>query len=138
MSDTIQTAYKEVQTAIYALLATGSSPISCNVYDEVPKDASFPYVVMADFYDAPFEARGVKGRSVGLEFHIFSRNAGGKFETYEIMDEICDKLTAGKLTVSGWSEVWKTMENTYIEQLEKEPGISWLGHLPFTIVVVKS
>jgi hypothetical protein len=138
MSDVIQTAYREVQTAIYALLMAEGSSISCSVYDEVPKGATFPYVVIADFYDAPFEARNVRGRSVGLEFHIFSRNAGGKFETYDIMDEICDKLTAGKLTISGWSEIWKTMENTYVEQLKEEPGISWMGHLPFTIVVVKS
>jgi len=138
MSDTIQTAYKEMQTAIYTLLTGGASPISCSVYDEVPEGAAFPYVVMADFYDAPFEARDVKGRSVGLEFHIFSRNAGGKFETYEIMDEICDKMTAGKLSISSWTEVWKVMENSYVEQLKEEPGITWLGHLPFTIVVVRS
>ena len=138
MSDVIKTAYKDVQTAITTLLTGGASPVSCKVYDEVPEGAAFPYVVMADFYDAPFEARNVKGRSVGLEFHVFSRNAGGKFETYEIMDEVCVKMTAGKITISGWDEVWKTMENSYVEQLKEEPGISWLGHLPFTIVVVQS
>jgi len=138
MSDVIKTAYKDVQTAITTLLTGGASPVSCKVYDEVPEGAAFPYVVMADFYDAPFEARNVKGRSVGLEFHVFSRNAGGKFETYGIMDEICVKITAGKTTISGWDEVWKTMENSYVEQLKEEPGISWLGHLPFTIVVVQS
>jgi len=51
MSDKIQTAYKEIQTAIYTLLTGGASPISTSVYDEVPEGAAFPYVVMADFYD---------------------------------------------------------------------------------------
>jgi len=69
---------------------------------------------------------------------IFMMNAGGKFETYEIMDEICDKMTAGKLSISNWTEVWKVMENSYVEQLKEEPGITWLGHLPFTVVVTRS
>lgn len=138
MSDVIQTVFKELQTTLTTLLTGGESPISVKVYDEVPEGATFPYVVMADFHDAPFEARGVNGRAVSFEFHVSSRNAGGKFETYDIMDEICGKMTAGKLTISGWTEVWKTLESSYVEQLKEEPGISWMGHLPFTIVVVKT
>ena len=129
--------FKELQTAIHTLLTGGGSPIGIQMYDEVESEPTFPYGTYGEVIDSPFEARGVNGRAVIFPLHFFSRDSGGKFEIYDIMDEVIAKMNAGKLSMTNFSEIWKTHTTPKVERLEKEPGDSFKGTLNWLIVVAK-
>jgi len=134
MSDNTSEAYTEIQTAIYTLL---NGNITGDLYDEVGPGPTFPYTTFGEPSDLPFEARGVKGRAVLWPFHIYSKDQGGKFECFKIIGEIVELMTAGKLSMTGWKEVWKTFQPSRVERAKEEPGVTYKGFLTFLIVVNK-
>lgn len=135
MSENTDQAFVAIQTAVDTLL---NGQITGGVYDEVPPNPTFPYTQFGEPKDAPFEARGVKGRAVVFPFEIHSRDKGGKFECFNIMGEIIKKMTAAPLAMVGWKEVWKTYQSGTVVKAKEEPGISYKGYLNFLIVVNKT
>ena len=134
MSDNTSVALKAVQTAAYSTL---SGHLTGSLYDEVPKTAVFPYTTFGDMSEAELEARGVKGRICYIQLRVHSRDQGGKFQVYTIMAEIVEHLTAAKLSITGWKEIWKTYRAGTVVAVEKDPG-AYLGVVQFLIAVCKS
>ena len=137
MGDIDRQPFKELQTAIHTLLTGGGSPISVKMYDEVESNPTFPYGTYGEVSDSPFEAKKVNGRAVLFPLNFFSRNTGGKYEIYDLMDEVIAKMNAGKITMTNFSEIWKTHTTPKIERLEREPADSFKGTLTWLIVVAK-
>ena len=143
MSINAEVPYEPLQTALYALLdgairiSTDDGGLEVKVYDEIPPEAPFPYAVIAAMDDVIFEARGVQGKTVRVTMHVFSRESGGKFEVYRIMDEISKLWTAGVLTITGWSDVQKSIGPTRAEPMDKEQG-TYVGFLPLDIIMVQT
>lgn len=135
MSEDTSVPYEAMQTA-YAALLQGS--ITGNVYDEVPKGATYPHTTIGEPVDHEIEARGVKGRLVTWPFHVWSKDAGGKFQCYRIMKQIVEKMTDKLTTIAGWRESQKTYRMGVIRRLEKEPGLNYKGTVTFMIWVCKA
>jgi len=135
MSDNTGVPYEAIQTAVYTLL---NGNIIGGVYDEVPAGAVHPYTTINFLPDKEFEARNVKGRQVLLTLKTFSKDAGGKFECYMIMNEIVVLMTASPLSMVGWREIWKTYRSGAPERMDKEPGINYQGTTTFLITVCKT
>jgi hypothetical protein len=133
MSENAKIPYKSLQTALFALC----EGLTGGLYDEVPPQASYPYTVLANMVAVPFEARDVQGNTVRVTFHTHSRDAGGKYECYEIMEELSLLLTAGTLTISDWSDVQKTVADTMVNAVPKEEG-AYLGILLLDIIMVQT
>lgn len=137
MSDATDVPFDDIQNAVYALFIAAPA-ITGEVYDEVAEEPSWPYTVIGEPNDFPFEARGVKGRQVVWPFEIYSRDYGGKQEIYTIMSEIITKLTAAKLTMTNWSEVWKTYNAGRVERIQKESSpLVYKGIVTMLITVAK-
>ena len=120
MSDVTGVPFNDIQNACYALFIA-TTAITGAVYDEVPDESmTWPYTILGEPEDLPFEARGVKGRNVIVPFEVFSRGHGGKQEVYTIMSEIVTKLTVAKLSMTSWSEVWKTFNQGKVVREKKE------------------
>lgn len=140
MSDNAEVPFEHLQTALYTLLDGEirlSDGTDVAVYDEVPPGAEYPYVAIAAMDDVSFEARGVQGRTVRTTLHINSREAGGKFEVYRIMDEVTKLWTAGPLTITGWADVQKSVGPSHIEPRDEEQG-AYFGALPLDIIMVQT
>lgn len=137
MSKDASVPYEAMQTAYYALLY-GNIADCGGPYDEVPPGSTSPYITFGDPVDSESEARGVKGRLVTWPFHVWSKDAGGRFECYKIMKEIVEIMTAQLVTMSGWKEVQKTYRLGVVRRLEKEPGLNYSGTVTFMILVNKA
>ncbi len=137
MSDKTGVPFDDIQNACYALFIAVTA-ITGAVYDEVPKSPSWPYTVLGEPTDFPFEARGVSGRQVIVPFEVFSRDYGGKQEVYTIMNEIVVKLTAGKLSMPNWNEIWKTYNAGRVTREKKEATpLVFKGIVTMLITVTK-
>lgn len=134
MSIDTSVPYEAMQTAYYTLL---QGVITGNVYDEIPDKAVHPYTTFGEPVDTESEARGVKGRLVTWPFHVWSKDAGGKFECYGIMKEIVEAMTAQLVTVVGWAEIQKTYRTGQVRRLEKLPGLNYQGTVTFMILMNK-
>jgi|26BtaG_2_1085354.scaffolds.fasta_scaffold02708_7 hypothetical protein len=137
MSDATDVPFDDIQNACYALFIAAPA-ITGTVYDEVDENESWPYTILGEPSDTPMEARGVKGRIVIVPFEVFSRGAGGKQEVYTIMSEIVVKLTAAKLTMTNWSEIWKTFNAGRVVREQKEGSpLVFRGTVTMLISVAK-
>jgi hypothetical protein len=134
MTDDARVPFEEVQTAVYTLL---NGNITGGLYDEVPPGATFPYTTFGEPSDGAFEARGVKGRMVFFPFKIHSRDAGGKYQCFQIMNKIVELMTKAKISMTNWAEVWKTYRLGMVRRLEQEPGEAYEGGIVFMIVVCR-
>jgi len=91
-------ASQPVQKAIFtALTAKGLT-----VYDEVPTNPSFPYVVIFDAVESADNRLASYGRSNILNIHVWSRYSGNKEvqDSSKLVIEALDNVT---LTIAGLS-----------------------------------
>lgn len=96
----------ELQKAIYAHL-TAASPLTAllaagagSVYDHVPPQSAYPYVVIGDMNASPHATVAMLGREVQCDFLIFSRAAGYR-EVKLIMEALAGALEDAALDVDG-------------------------------------
>ncbi|RMD64398.1 MAG: DUF3168 domain-containing protein [Alphaproteobacteria bacterium] len=80
--------------ALKALL--GDPP---RVFDHVPPDALFPYVVIGETTAVPFDTKNEDGMAMTLSLHTWSRYRGFK-ETKDIMATVTDVLDAAALSLT--------------------------------------
>lgn len=95
-----------LQSALYAKL-TENSPLCAllaagagSVYDSVPPDAAFPYIVIGAMQSAPEDTQTTEAHDIRLTLHIYSREDGQR-EAKRIMAACADALEDGALNVAG-------------------------------------
>ena len=92
----------DLQKAAYAALA-GAAPLTGligndAIYDHVPQDAAFPYVVIDETRLADWSTGTEPGSEHLLTLHVWSRYQG-KRETYQIADAIRAALDEADLSL---------------------------------------
>ncbi len=86
-----------LQEAIYKALKKYQD--TCNVYDNVPKDAKLPYMVLNSFEYKPTGSKDVDKGTATVKIGIYSEYEG-KTEVNQIADEATAILTSVPLDLS--------------------------------------
>ncbi len=92
-----------LQVAVRAALvadATLNGLIAGRVYDHVPQDSPFPYVVVGDATARDFDTKTEDGLELTFTVHTWSRYRGLS-ETKQVMAAVLDALDGQGLTVTG-------------------------------------
>lgn len=92
-----------LQKAVYDTLSA-YVPLTANIYDDVPQDSDFPYVVVGDDAHADWSTDTELGVTAVVTVHTWSR-ARGKKETKELQGHIYDALNRATLAASGYNFV---------------------------------
>lgn len=82
-----------LQKAIFAAL---DGAISAGVYDAVPRDAAFPYVVLGDDQTIAAHAECVDGAEVYSTIHIYSR-LPGRAQAKQLAGAVVEALDGAEL-----------------------------------------
>lgn len=85
----------DIQAAVYDKLTGG---ISTPVYDDVPQDSAFPYVVIGDDTSIPFDDDCGSGFESTLTLHVWSTHKGRQ-EVKRIMASIYVTMHRQSLTL---------------------------------------
>jgi hypothetical protein len=80
----------QLQKAVYAALEPAVSP--AKVYDHVPQNKGFPYVVIGDGEAREWDTTTELGQEHRVDIHVFSRDAKGKRAVKELQRKIYDAL----------------------------------------------
>jgi hypothetical protein len=89
-----------LQKALYQQL-TDDAPLMAlitDVYDNVPENAGFPYVIIGDMAGADWSSKTTCGMDFSVNIYVFSRE-GGRKETSEIMEHVYQLLHEADLDV---------------------------------------
>lgn len=95
---TIRLPQLPLQKAIFDRLTAQLAPTP--VYDDVPEEATFPYVVIGDDQGTAWYTKTFGGREVATTIHVWSQYRGEK-EAKEIMDKVVTALTNITLSLTG-------------------------------------
>jgi hypothetical protein len=119
---------------ITALVDDGSLSVHIDgrVYDFVPENPTFPYVVIRTPTEVPWDMFHKMAQRVTFTFDIWSTYRGSK-ETKEIQAHINDVLDRAALSVSGYSHIWT--HNTMSTDMRDVDGIHWHGVMKFETYV---
>lgn len=109
------------QTAIYAHLSAALAVTTLlaqpdAVYDHVPANSAFPYIVLSDLSARPVDTQQYDGTEVLCTIESYSRQAGQQ-EIKKIADAISDALHNQNPAISGHIPVLCQMTDTHIEQM---------------------
>jgi hypothetical protein len=119
-----------LQQAVYDTLS--AHPGIPTVYDDVPGDAPFPYVVIGEDTHVPFDTDDSLGSESTITLHTWSRYRGKK-ECKEIMALNYDALTRQALSLDGYDLI--TIEFEYSEVTLDPDGITRHGVQRFRAIV---
>ena len=133
------TAYSDwdVQKAVYARLAASAGVTmllaggAASVYDHVPENSSFPYIMIGEIAGKPLETVTGGGRDLLLALHVYSRLSGFK-ETREIMGAVHAALHDADFAVAGQNLVL-CLEAGSATVLEGD-GVTRHGKMEFHLV----
>ncbi len=92
-----------LQQAIFAALSASSdltALIADRLFDFVPPDSAFPYVVLGDGSEADWSTATEDGTEHNIQMDVWSREPGHK-EAKQIADVIRATLNNAALTISG-------------------------------------
>ncbi len=97
-----ETALWPLQKAIFQRLSSDStlSGMVTGVFDQVPENQPYPYVVIGEPNELPFDTKNTFGEEISLVIHVWSKYPGKK-EAYNILGA-CQQALAKKLTVDGF------------------------------------
>ncbi|MED4461861.1 DUF3168 domain-containing protein [Metabacillus fastidiosus] len=97
-----ETALWELQKAIYQRLSSDPviSGMVTGVFDAVPENQAYPYVVIGEPSELPFDTKSTFGEEISIVIHVWSDYAGKK-ETYNILNA-CLKSLSYKLDIEGF------------------------------------
>ncbi len=100
-SDSLWALQAAVHTALVGdATLQGLIGVPARVYDHVPQDSVFPYVVIGEARAKPFDTATTDGMDVDLAIHTWSRYRGTK-EAKDIMNAVIAVLDDAGLTVAG-------------------------------------
>jgi uncharacterized protein DUF3168 len=92
-----------LQQAIFAALSASGdlqAPIGNRLFDFVPPDSTFPYVVLGDGNESDWSTATEDGTEHALQIDVWSREPGHK-EAKQIADVIRAVLNNAALTITG-------------------------------------
>lgn len=97
-----ETALLELQTALYKRLSADPAlkELVTGVFDAVPEEQPYPYVVIGEPSVLPLESKSTFGEQIDMVIHVWSDYAGKK-EAFEILSA-CQKALAYRLDVIGF------------------------------------
>jgi hypothetical protein len=125
----------DLQKAAYQALKADSALTSLLgaswLYDNVPQNADFPYVVIDQMRLNDWSTGTERGSEHILMLHIWSRYRG-KREVYEISDAIRETLDDAELTLDDNRLI--NLTNQYSDLKRGEDGETWHGVLRFRAV----
>ena len=101
------------------------------LYDDVPQNADFPYVVIGQMRVNDWSTGTERGSEHMLMLHIWSRYCG-KREVYEIGDAIRTALDDAALTLDDNRLI--NLTHQYSDLKRDEDGESWHGVMRFRAV----
>ncbi len=100
----MSSASYELQKAIYTALSAHAPLITLlgapRIYDDVPRDAAFPYVTLGETSVADWSTGSEDGLEHLMTLHVWSR-ATGEREVHLIMSVLRERLHDGALTIAG-------------------------------------
>jgi len=118
-----------VQTAIVdALTSVATMPA---VYDHVPPEVAFPYVVYGPVHVTPYDAKAETGFEQVVTLTIWSRYRGGK-ETREIFQSLYDVLHRASLSVEGQDALYCEFHSADFSR--DADGLTYHAAARFTVV----
>lgn len=103
------------------------------VYDHVPQDTAYPFVVIGQDEIRDLSNLEKEGTEHRLSFRIYSREAGRK-EASSIMERIVALMHTDALTITGQTILASRFTSSNIA-LEKD-GATYTGTLNFRVVMV--
>ena len=92
-----------LQAALYTRLSEDEQlvdELGWGVYDQVPEDASYPYIGLGEAFETPDNDLGSFGRNVLLVLHLWSRYQGYAQAT-EALDRVVQLLEHQSLEITG-------------------------------------
>lgn len=125
----------DLQKSAYAVLASDSALLEMlggeAIYDHVPQNAAFPYIVIDQMQLRDWSTGTENGAEHVLMLHVWSRYAG-KREAYDIADAIRALLDDAELTLDGHRLINLTHQYS---DLKRDPdGETYHGVLRFRAV----
>ena len=125
----------ELQKAIFAKLdgsIVGLSAANISVFDDVPENTSYPYVVIGEETAINNGSKDLDGLEYTLTVHVWS-NYRGRREIKEIMQSVYENLHDTAITVTGASLV--NVRQEFNTTLAENDGITRHGVMRFRAVV---
>ena len=128
-----QFALLEIQQVIYDVLSGDATlgAMVTGVYDYVPQDTAYPYVVIGDMDGRDWSASGLDGLESRASIEAYSRY-GGRKEALQIMESIHSLLHDGSLTMSGHALVSMRFESGQVIPLGD--GHTYRGQIRFRLL----
>jgi hypothetical protein len=105
--------------AIYTRLTTSAFTSAYRVYNYVPATASFPYIRFGDPVVTAKGAADHAGHEISVLFHALSEGQGDKAAA-EILNNICKAITAGTMSLDGYTQLSAILESVDIRVDESE------------------
>ncbi len=113
----------DIQKEIYNLLSNDNNLnaiVGSKIYDYVPSDTNFPYIVIGDMTATPFDSQIGNGLRVKLTINAFSNYKGTK-EVKDIMRNIYNLLhNSGSINITGQNVILCQFISSKIMQDIKE------------------
>lgn len=124
------------QTIFSALnVSAMTSTLSCGVYDDVPSNASYPYIALGEETGVDYSVKDIQGGDSTINIEIWSQYKGSK-ETKQIMDKIHDLLHNSNLTVTGHNLINLRFE--FSDIMRDPDGITRHGVMRFRAIILGS
>lgn len=128
----------ELQKAIFTALdgnVTGIDSASVSVYDDVPENTAYPYVILGEETSANSGTKSLDAIEHTLTLHVWSQYRGRR-EIKEIMQSVYSLLHNTAITVTGASLV--NIRQEFNNTLMENDGITRHGVMRFRAVVFDS
>lgn len=110
--------------------------IVTKVSDHVPQEVAYPYVVIGELVDTPFDNDDDQRMSnASLTVHSYSREWGRK-ETHDIQAEITNTLHRATLAASGFNFV--SIDHEQSQSFTDADGITRHGIVEFKIIMTEA
>jgi len=121
----------KIQEAIFGLLS-GSPGVDYEVYDDVPQDGTYPYIVIGEASSGEFDTKTFNGFETGVVIHSWSRY-DGRQEVKEMMGAVYAALHNVLIEVEDFNTVLCLFE--FSETLLEDDGITRHGIQRFNLVI---
>lgn len=127
----------QLQQAIFSALNVSAvtSDLSCGVFDDVPQNASYPYIALGEETAVDFSVKDIQGGDLTVNIHVWSQYKGSK-ETKQIMDKIHDLLHNINLSVTGFNLINLRFE--FSDIMRDPDGITRHGVMRFRAIILGS
>lgn len=124
-----------LQTTIFKTLTTDPALLTMlggpKVFDRIPERAAFPYLTLGRTTVVDWSTGTEDGDEHLLTLHVWAKG-GGKAETYQIMDQVTNKLHDAHLPIDGYRLV--NLQLQFAEARLEPESTAYHGILRFRAV----